>query len=149
MFPGPFHVYSFLSGCWNHVLAMITYFSWQNCISRSPLSSLRPKPCIPTIFWYLSSPTFAFKSPIMHITSSDFAYLIPLTYLPLEQEPLPCSCYLDPSQGSQLHHHFSFIYCMTTYVYGGGPIPSMVTGHKYDSVKTVPVMCHTPYCYAF
>ena len=35
-----------------------------------------------------------------------------LTYLPLKQEPLPCSCYLDPSQGSQLHHHFSFICCI-------------------------------------
>ena len=35
-----------------------------------------------------------------------------LTYLPLKQEPLPCSCYLNPSQGSQLHHHFSFI-CFT------------------------------------
>ena len=35
-----------------------------------------------------------------------------LTYLPLKQEPLPCSCYLDPSQGCQLYHLFSFIYCI-------------------------------------
>ena len=44
-------VSSFLTGCWNHVFAMINLFSWQNCISRSPLSFFRPKPCIPTIFW--------------------------------------------------------------------------------------------------
>ena len=34
-----------------------------------------------------------------------------LTYLPLKQESHPCSCYLNPSQGSQLHL-FSFIYCI-------------------------------------
>ena len=74
-----------------------------------------------------------------------------LTYLPLKQEPLPCSCYLDPSQGSQLHHHFSFIYCtypwLTTVCTCGGPIPSTVTGHKSGSIKTVPVMCHTSCCH--
>ena len=37
MSPGLFHVYSFLTGFWNHVFTMINFFSWQNCISRSPL----------------------------------------------------------------------------------------------------------------
>ena len=50
-----------------------------------------------------------------------------LTYLRLKQEPLPRSCYLDPSQGSQLYHHFSFIYCtyswLTTVYTWWGPNP--------------------------
>ena len=61
-----------------------------------------------------------------------------------------------------LHHHHHYVPSVVNrsavmdsihdslrYVHGGGPIPSMVTGHKSGSFKTVPVMCHTSYCHGF
>ena len=68
-----------------------------------------------------------------------------LTYLPLKQEPFPCRCYLDPLQGSQLHHLFSFICCiyswLTTVCTWWGPNPfhgdwPQVWFHQ-DSVRDV------------
>ena len=52
---------------------MTSLFSWQNVVSLSPLSLASPNPCLPMVlsFPWLSTPTFAFRSPMMSNTSWD------------------------------------------------------------------------------
>ena len=62
-------VESSLLCCWKRVFAVISVFSWQNCISLCPASFRSPRPNLPVNSGISWLPTFAFQSPIMKRTS--------------------------------------------------------------------------------